>query len=123
MSAEANFTFPEKHWTDLGEKILRGISDGIELGKIDSTQEISSIPDIYARPLIFQNALNNSKHPLHDRAYQEWKGLISLLALRKILSPDDEGKGISVVCPSFNHESGGAGRLSYGVKKISAGFC
>ncbi len=81
-------------WKNDSRMILRGISDAIVIG--ENMQGVSSIPDIWARPLMFQNFLlsvykkldpkipdkdRKSLNSLELRTFQEWKGLLSLLAL------------------------------------------
>lgn len=74
-------------WEDKTKKIILSISDGIEIDENAYTRGVSSIPDIYARPLTFLSALRSEHHPLRKRVLQEWKGLISLLALHQV-KPD-----------------------------------
>lgn len=91
----ANLAIPEASgvWKNNDRKIIRGISDAIIVGDDAKTRGISSIPDIWARPLMFQSALSpDTHHPLSDRVTQEWRGLLSLLALCKI-----KGYGIEIL--------------------------
>lgn len=46
--------------------------------------EVNSIPDMWARPIIFEMALFDPIHPLHHRILGEWRGMLALLALRKL---------------------------------------
>lgn len=80
---ETGITLPKKgQWADMGSKIILDIANGIEITEKASKRGISSIPDIWARPLMFQSAIRqNSKHPLKERLINEWRGLMSLLAL------------------------------------------
>jgi hypothetical protein len=81
-------------WKNDAKTIIRGISDAIETS--EEIQGVSSIPDIWARPLMFQNFLYSvykkitsspdkkpSLNAIERRAFQEWKGLLSLLALKE----------------------------------------
>ncbi len=78
-------------WHGYERRLLRGVSDGIVVGQGAADRGVSSVPDAWARPLMFQNALApgsgppGSAHPLRARAVQEWRGLLSLLALHKLL--------------------------------------
>ncbi len=82
---ETGMTIPSKgSWANQSSKIIIDIANGIEITEKASKKGISSIPDIWARPLMFQSALReNSKHPLKEKLTQEWRGLMSLLALTK----------------------------------------
>jgi hypothetical protein len=72
-------------WERYERKIFLGISDGILIDGNSRDRGVSSIPDVWARALLFQTAIRpNSRHPLRERLLREWKGLLSLLALHKL---------------------------------------
>ena len=85
------------HWHNAAPKVLGGISEGIKPTESDSERGISSVPSVWARPLLFKNALfaSGGDHPLHDRALQEWRGLMSLLALHDKRSYDLDVVGVN----------------------------
>jgi hypothetical protein len=70
-------------FTDIAEKL-----------KIDppdrQVRTVSSIPDMWARPLLMQMALSGSqrqnKHPLHDEMKAQWQGMLAAIALAKVKS-------------------------------------
>ncbi len=102
----ANIAFPETSglWKNNDHKIILGISDAIIVDDEAITRGISSIPDIWARPLMFQTALNpKSKHPLHQRITREWRGLLSLLALCKIKNYPVEIVPVKLGNDPFSH--------------------
>lgn len=71
-------------WETKDKRLIADLAKGIDIGERPSTSNISSIPDVYARPLLFQSAFGNAHHPLHRRVVQEWRGLLSLLALHGV---------------------------------------
>ena len=90
LKKDKKITPPSKAglWKNDARAVIRGISDAIELG--ENAQGVSSIPDIWARPLMFQNFLlsvykkldtkiqnKEGLTPLKKRAFQEWKGLLA----------------------------------------------
>jgi hypothetical protein len=84
---DSNIPVPKEnaHWFNNDRKIILGISEGIVIDEQALTKGVSSIPDVWARPLLFQSAIRpNSKHPLKKKCIQEWRGLLSLLALHKV---------------------------------------
>ena len=84
---KANIGRPDRPgvWHGYDPKILRGVGGGIVVGDADAARGVSSVPDVWARPLLFQNALPpDSGHPMRERLLQEWRGLLSLLALHEI---------------------------------------
>jgi hypothetical protein len=98
-------------WEDKKKKILMAISRGIELDESSETRGVSSIPDIYARPLTFLGALTSAKHPLSNRTLQEWRGMLSLLALKKVKKDLDP---LTVVPVTLNDE-----KFSIALKKLA----
>lgn len=87
LDSNANIPVPKETalWNNNDKKIILGVSDGINIDENAKTRGISSIPDVWARPLLFQSALKkNSRHPLKPRCIQEWRGLLSILALHKV---------------------------------------
>lgn len=46
--------------------------------------EINSIPDMWARPILFEMALLEPGHSLHNRIVGEWRGLLALIALKEL---------------------------------------
>ena len=74
------------HWHAAEARLLGSIADGIDVSQQsrDDVRGVSSVPDVWARPVLFQSALRNAKHPLHERMVREWRGLLSLLALRRV---------------------------------------
>ncbi|WP_221393170.1 hypothetical protein [Dyadobacter sp. NIV53] len=89
-------------WEDKQRKVILSISNGIELDESAQTRGVSSIPDIYARPLTFLGALRSENHPLRQRIVQEWRGLLSLLALHSV--KPDLGK-LQILPVAFNNEA------------------
>lgn len=89
LDDNANLGVPPRsgHWEKRDHSVLLAISDGITIAEGEKARGISSVPDVWARPLMFQTAIKpvpKNPHPLRKRAIQEWRGLMSLLALSKI---------------------------------------
>ncbi|MCM0590461.1 MAG: hypothetical protein KA716_09535 [Gloeotrichia echinulata DEX184] len=49
-----------------------------------NTRTVSSIPDIWARPLLMQIALYDDTHPLHQEMKAQWRGMLAAIALAKV---------------------------------------
>ncbi len=45
--------------------------------------QIDAIPDVWARAILFEMALYNPTHPLHEHITGEWRGLLALIALKE----------------------------------------
>ncbi len=66
---------------------LDTISEGLDVNQAET--QVNSIPDVWARPLLFEMALFSSdkddkKHPLREQILGEWRGLLAMLALKEI---------------------------------------
>lgn len=68
-------------WTPLEKSKLDHISKGLEISSKSFVS--SSIPDIWARPIVFEIALFDAYHPMHTRVMGEWRGLLAILALKE----------------------------------------
>src|SRR5579862_1563492 len=114
----SNIGMPEEsgRWHGYESRILTAIADGVLPDDDVSSKSVSSIPDVWARPLLFASVLGqrsdrrpakSSEAPgqplsLRSRLLREWRGLLSLLALRRIHNYDveivrvplDEGGGL-----------------------------
>lgn len=87
LTKDANVKEPTRsgHWDRHGRRILRAISKGILVDEQARVRGVSSVPDAWARPLIFYSAIRpDSPHPLRSRMVQEWRGLMSLIALHEV---------------------------------------
>lgn len=45
---------------------------------------ISSIPDVWARPILMRSVLGDELHPQHELYVAEWRGLLAIMAMRKM---------------------------------------
>lgn len=63
------------------------IAESIDVPPVNDTKwSVSSIPDVWARPLTFQAALFNRNHPLHAACVRQWEAMITALALAEARS-------------------------------------
>lgn len=68
--------------------ILEDLRRSIEISDASSLEGHSvceySIPDVWARVLLFEMALHDNSHPLHSKILGEWRGLLAILALKDL---------------------------------------
>lgn len=69
-------------WNVQKAAVLDNIAAGL-VSDIGDYFNVDAIPDVWARPLLFEMALYDPKHQLHDRVVGEWRGLATLIALRE----------------------------------------
>ena len=85
--SQVEFPSPDVNglWYSGGESLLIGkIAKNIQISDSLKESTINSVPDIWARPILFKSALFDEKHPSHAKIQQEWRGMLSLLALHEI---------------------------------------
>jgi hypothetical protein len=69
-------------WAVRTRQVLEDLSKGLKVDKVET--EINSIPDMWARPMLFEMALFDREHVLHERILGEWRGLLAMIALKEV---------------------------------------
>ncbi len=85
--SERSFPAPQSigTWSVSSESgLMSKIAGTIQLSTQAESRPITSIPDIWARPILFANTLFWEGSPGHADVVQEWRGLLSLIALRQM---------------------------------------
>lgn len=75
-------------WSDGAQNTLSNLVDSLKVAA-GKESNISSIPDVWARPALYEAILVNEKHPLHERYKQEWRGVLAIIAMRKLRNFSD----------------------------------
>ena len=71
-------------WVKVPDGALNNIAANLGVTKIDGKFiDIDSIPSMWARPLLFEIALYDKEHPMHDCVVDEWRGFLAMLALKE----------------------------------------
>ncbi|MDO4921881.1 MAG: hypothetical protein Q4E64_08685 [Phascolarctobacterium sp.] len=68
-------------WASDNQTSLSGLVDGLKV-TADAQSNITSIPDLWARPAMYEMVLFDEKHHLHNKYLAEWRGILAMLALR-----------------------------------------
>ncbi len=55
----------------------------------DFKSNITSIPDLWARPAMYEMVLFDEKHHLHQKYVAEWRGILAMLAFREMRNLKD----------------------------------
>lgn len=95
-------------WEERPRQELENLSDSLDVTPIQ--MQINSIPDMWARPLLFEMALFDTNHVLHQRVLGEWRGLLALLALKEVEELQHlEVQRVAVPTPAMQAHTQGAG--------------
>lgn len=62
---------------------LSSLVDSLEVSD-NVNSNISSIPDIWARPILVRDILIDKNHTQHAKYVEEWRGILGILAMRKV---------------------------------------
>lgn len=65
-------------------------------GDLADRDVVPSLPSVFARPIQFYQALADAKHPLHRAITNQWRGLLGMLALRRLLNLNVEVRSYTV---------------------------
>jgi hypothetical protein len=68
-------------WDERAKTHLESLSDALDVTSTD--HRIHSIPDPWARAILFDRALFDETHLLHSTIKGEWRGILALLGLRE----------------------------------------
>jgi hypothetical protein len=61
------------------------LAESLKLGGVaNDTETVSSIPDMWARPLLVDKVLRDSTHPLHEKIKAQWQGMLTAIALAEV---------------------------------------
>lgn len=85
-TSKLKFSVPGK-WENNQPKVLHDLAESFNIDLDNPPKlELTAIPDMWARPLLFKSALFDSSHIIHKRIVGEWRGLLTILALQEVLS-------------------------------------
>ena len=71
-------------WEQVRTVALNNIADNLQVTKVDGKYiDIDSIPSMWARPLLFEIALYDEEHPMHECVVDEWRGLLAMFAFKE----------------------------------------
>lgn len=91
-------------WVSESQNTLANLVDDLKVAA-NAQSDINSIPDLWARPAMYEMVLFDDKHHLHNRFLQEWRGIMAMMALRQLRNLS-ELKLTSVTVPFFNKLTG-----------------
>lgn len=81
-------------WNRYEVSVLDDIAAGL-VSDVGDYFNVDAIPDVWARPLLFEMALYDKNHQLHDRLVGEWRGMCAVFALH-------EWRGFALEATSVN---------------------
>lgn len=84
LKQDSKIAIPKSgEWVTDSSTTLGGLVDSLKVAA-DKHSDISSIPDVWARPILMHSILSDKTHPLYERYVAAWRGILAIMALRKI---------------------------------------
>ncbi|WP_254172907.1 tubulin-like doman-containing protein [Planktothrix pseudagardhii] len=72
-------------WLRKNGLTFKAIADDLSISHSgDQAKSVTSIPDMWARPLLVQMALLDRNHPLHQSVKKQWQRMLAAIALAKV---------------------------------------
>ena len=91
-------------WKDADINFLQGLANSLDCGEsIKDMGSVDSIPDMWARPLLFKMALFDLEPTkqfvtgLHEKVRGEWRALLAMLALKEIKRLDIKAEQVNLL--------------------------
>lgn len=69
-------------WISESQNTINDLVDDLKV-VVNSKTDINSIPDIWARPAMYEAVLADESHHLHAKFVAEWRGILAMIALRE----------------------------------------
>lgn len=69
-------------WISESQNTISDLVDDLKVA-VNSKTDINSIPDIWARPAMYEAVLGDESHHLHQKFVEEWRGILAIIALRE----------------------------------------
>lgn len=70
-------------WNSDAQNTLPNLVQSLKVSA-NHDSRISSIPDVWARTRLYEIVLHKEDHPLHEKYKAEWRGILTMMALRQI---------------------------------------
>lgn len=71
-------------WEGKGDNTFRYVADSLDYQAPGAIKSVSSVPTMWARPLITEMALYDTKHPIHQVMVAQWRGMMAAIALAEV---------------------------------------
>ena len=85
LKEESNITKGQRgQWDTQDNNAFRNIADSLAYEAPGQVKNVSSVPTMWARPLIVQMALFDKKHSIHKQMVNQWRGMLAAIALAQI---------------------------------------
>ena len=71
-------------WDSQESKAFANIANSLDYQAPGAVKSISSVPTMWARPLLMEMALYNEAHPIRKQVIEQWQGMLAAIALAEV---------------------------------------
>lgn len=71
-------------WESKNDNAFRDVADSLDYQAPGEIKSVSSVPTMWARPLIVEMALYDVNHPIHQQMVNQWRGMLAAIALAEV---------------------------------------
>lgn len=72
-------------WSLQSSKAFQDVASSLEVMTVQrDIKSVSSIPDMWARPLSMEMSLHNDKYPIRSQMIEQWQGMLTAIALAEV---------------------------------------
>lgn len=71
-------------WESQESKAFADVANSLDYQAPGAVKSISSVPTMWARPLLMEMALYNQAHPIRKQVVEQWQGMLAAIALAEV---------------------------------------
>lgn len=71
-------------WEAKGDAAFKDVADSLDYQAPGVIKSVSSVPTMWARPLVTEMALYDQNHPIHKSMVGQWRGMLAAIALAEV---------------------------------------
>ena len=71
-------------WDEQQSKAFADVASSLDYEAPGTIKSVSSVPTMWARPLLMEMALHNIAHPLRNQMIAQWQGMLAAIALAEV---------------------------------------
>ena len=66
------------------DNLIENLPEELDVSAEATKDVLTAIPTVWARPVLFAEALFDKKHPLHKEVTNEWRGLLGIFCFKRV---------------------------------------
>jgi hypothetical protein len=78
------------------DKLIEKLPEELDVSAEATKDVLTAIPTVWARPVLFAEALFDKKHPLHKEVTNEWRGLLGIFCFKRVYNFSIDVRGVNL---------------------------